>query len=163
MGCLPSSVFEKKITMGHFDWTIILGQRIAVSIWGWSASPLAHLSRSEGENFGQRIWDKMRCYWEHLWGTYWEQKKQIREHIGKKEKTPKKLLSPPPQKKKLRTPQPSHWLYEIYVFKSVCHHFQLGPLTPLEIQGTYLVQSLHFLYVYLNDIREFIYIVHVSV
>jgi hypothetical protein len=23
----------------------------------------------EGESFGQRIWDKMRCYWEHPWGT----------------------------------------------------------------------------------------------
>jgi hypothetical protein len=119
----------------------------------WSVSPLAHLSRSEGENFGQRIWDKVRCYWEHPWGTHWEQKKHITEHIGNKKKIP----PPYPPKNKLRTPQPSHWLYEIDSFKSVCHHFRLGLLTPLEIQGTYLVQSLHFLHVYLNDIREFIF------
>ncbi len=25
-----------------------------------------------GENFGQRIWDRTRCCWEHRWGTSWE-------------------------------------------------------------------------------------------
>jgi len=32
---------------------------------------LAHLYRLE-ENFEQRIWDKMRCYWEDIWETHWE-------------------------------------------------------------------------------------------
>jgi len=136
MGCLPSSVFEIFFTMGHFDWTIIL----AVSSWGWSASPLAHLSRSEGENFGQRIWGKVRCYWEHPWEQFENRQNRLGNTLG----TRKKFLPPPPLKKKPRTPQPSHWLYEIYIFKSVCHDFQLGLITPLEIQGTYLVQSLHF-------------------
>ncbi len=35
--------------------------------------PLAHLYRWEGADFGQNIYAiKVRCYWEHLWGTYWE-------------------------------------------------------------------------------------------
>jgi hypothetical protein len=27
---------------------------------------------SKGETFGQRIWDKMNCYWEHPWEIQWE-------------------------------------------------------------------------------------------
>jgi len=37
-----------------------------------NASHLAHLYRLKGENFEQKIWDKVRCYWEHPWGTQCE-------------------------------------------------------------------------------------------
>ncbi len=33
---------------------------------------LAHLYMWKGENFGQRIWDKVRCYWEHPMKTHWK-------------------------------------------------------------------------------------------
>ncbi len=43
--------------------------KIEDSIEIWSASPpLAHLYRGEGEEFGIKV----RFYWEHPWGTYWE-------------------------------------------------------------------------------------------
>jgi len=35
-------------------------------MWGWSASLLVHLYKWKGENFGQRIGDKVKCYYEHL-------------------------------------------------------------------------------------------------
>ncbi len=37
-----------------------------------NASPLTHIYRLKGENFEQKIWDKVRCYWEHPWGTHCE-------------------------------------------------------------------------------------------
>jgi hypothetical protein len=52
--------------------------KITIVIWGWCASPLAHLYRWKGENFGQKIWDKVRRYWEHPWKTHWE----LGEHHG---------------------------------------------------------------------------------
>jgi hypothetical protein len=33
---------------------------------------------NEGEDFRQNIGIKVRCYWEHPWGTHWKP----REHIG---------------------------------------------------------------------------------
>jgi hypothetical protein len=37
------------------------------------SSPIyIYICESKGETFGQRIWDKMSCYWEHLWEIQWE-------------------------------------------------------------------------------------------
>jgi hypothetical protein len=33
---------------------------------------LGEKGRCKGKNFGQRIWDKVKCYWEHPWETHWE-------------------------------------------------------------------------------------------
>jgi hypothetical protein len=56
---------------------------------------------------------------ENLLGTHWEPKKGG-----------KKIPSFPPlrtqKKKKLSTPEPSYWLYEISISKTVRHHFQPG-------------------------------------
>jgi hypothetical protein len=40
-------------------------------MWSYSASPLGQVRRWE-ENFGKRIWVRVRCYWEHHWGTHGE-------------------------------------------------------------------------------------------
>ncbi len=85
--------------MHHFDWPLtkkpqknffffklILWKKklfkvIEVSMWRCNKFPLAQLYRWEGENCGQTIWDKMRCYWEHPWGTCCELEEQHWKHI----------------------------------------------------------------------------------
>jgi hypothetical protein len=79
--------------MGHFDWPMAKKQKlkleilskITISMWGWYASNLAHIYRWKGENFGQRIWDKVKCYRQHLWGTHWElgeHREELIENLG---------------------------------------------------------------------------------
>jgi hypothetical protein len=55
--------------------------KTTISMWGWYASNLAHLCWWKGENFGQRIWDKVKCYWWHLWGTHWKLGEHCEEPI----------------------------------------------------------------------------------
>jgi hypothetical protein len=68
---------------------------------------------------------ELRCYWGHLWephgnmmGTHWEQGK----------KNPKISLPPPHLKRKKLDPswlhaEPSHWVHETSMSRSVCHRF----------------------------------------
>jgi hypothetical protein len=71
---LPLKFFFFVCFVFLWKWAILIGPspkqlklerllRITTSMWGWSAYMW------EGESFGQRIWDKVRCYWEHPWGT----------------------------------------------------------------------------------------------
>jgi len=92
-------------------------------------TPLVHLYRWEGEDFRQNIyWIEVRCYWEHHWGTYWELERNM---LGTKEKWKEILPSPHPKlKSKIKAlwvhAEPSHWLHEIFIFKTVHHHFWPG-------------------------------------
>jgi len=51
----------------------------------------------KGRTLGKIYGIKVRCYWEHPWGTYWELREHIgnwREHRGNKGKM-KKIILPP--------------------------------------------------------------------
>jgi len=72
----------------------------------------------------------VRCYWEHHWGTRWELKRNM---LGTKEKWKKKTSRPRTLKlgaKAIKAlwvhAEPSHWLHEIFISKTVCHHFWPG-------------------------------------
>jgi hypothetical protein len=94
----------------------------------------------KGRTLGKTYGIKARCYWEHPWGTHWHPIKHIGNLMGtcweqrKNEKNP-----PPPQfplkEKKSRAlwvhPEPSHWLHEISISKTVRHHFWPGLIPPL--------------------------------
>jgi hypothetical protein len=55
------------------------------------------------------------------WGTFWEQLGNImKTHWEQKRKTP----SPKPKRKKLSMFEHSHWLHEISISKTICHHLQ---------------------------------------
>jgi hypothetical protein len=43
---------------------------------------------------------------------------------------------------KLPTSKPSHWLHELFIFKTICHHFQLG-LIPHYKLGVLIQVSIH--------------------
>ncbi len=50
-------------------------------MWGWSVYPLGQVHSWEGENFGQRIWDKVRWYLRTHWELreqHWEQAENTR-------------------------------------------------------------------------------------
>jgi hypothetical protein len=60
------------------------------------------------------------------------------EHVGNKGKNKKSF--PPPKPKNLKEnkakplgvhAEPSHWLHEISISKTVCHHFWPGIISPL--------------------------------
>jgi hypothetical protein len=75
---------------------------------------------------------KAMCYQEHLWGTNWE-------HDGNTLGTWKKPSPPNPTqnlKEKISRhfwvhAEPFHWLHEISISKTVCHHFWPGLIPPL--------------------------------
>jgi len=77
--------------------------------------------RSLSRTYGIKLW----CYW---------------EHIGDQKKTDPP--SPPPQKKNIGPyslyVEPSHWLHEIFISKTVCHHFSPGLM---ESMGTVYILS----------------------
>jgi hypothetical protein len=82
----------------------------------------------KGRTLGKTCGIKVRCYWEHPWGTHWE-------HIGNQGKMKKKSF--PPETSKEKKAQhlecllgSSHWLHEICLPKRVHHHFWHG-LLPL--------------------------------
>jgi hypothetical protein len=62
-------------------------------------------------------------------GTHWE----LEGNKGKMKKIP----SPAPQHKRKKIKalsvhaEPSHWLHEISISKTVCHHFWSGLIPPL--------------------------------
>jgi hypothetical protein len=53
------------------------------------------------------------------WGTFWEQLGNLL--VTKKQK---KNPSPKPKRKKLSPFEHSHWLHEISISKTICHHLQ---------------------------------------
>jgi len=95
-------------------------------------------------NFGQTIWIKRSYYWEHLGERIWKQFRNWMEPRGKiikphgntlrtKEKNP----SPPcrlSKRKKLDCSwvyaEPSCWLHDISLSKTVRHHFSPGLILP---------------------------------
>jgi hypothetical protein len=73
------------------------------------------------------------CYWEHPWRTHWEPK----EHIGNLMGTHWELEGNKGKMKKRKRikalsvhAEPSHWLHEISISKTVCHHFWSGLVPP---------------------------------
>jgi hypothetical protein len=89
-------------------------------------------------NFGKLYGIKPRCCWERLGGTtvgtHWEL------DGNKRNKTKKSLFPPPlPKRKKLDRSwvhvEPSHWLHEISISKTVGHHFWPGLMAYAEIWG----------------------------
>jgi len=75
--------------------------KIATFMWGWSAFLLAPLYRWEEENFGQRIWEKVSCYWEHPSRTHWKlEKYHERTWWEHKNKRIPSSHSPSPKEKK---------------------------------------------------------------
>jgi hypothetical protein len=99
--------------------------KIAVFIWGWSASPLTYLCRWERKNFGQNIWGNLRSYSEQPWGTHGEPELislgtcENRlwtwwEHKNSKISSP----SPTPKSKK---DESSHSMHTYYIPRHGCH------------------------------------------
>jgi hypothetical protein len=115
--------------MSHFDWPITntnLKLRWLPKIKAPCATGVcppwrtyeAEKGRTLGKEYGIKVW----FYWNILrntLGTLWEQK------------TPKKPLSPQPKRKQIGplsiyVDKPSPWLHQIFISKTVCHHFSLG-------------------------------------
>jgi hypothetical protein len=66
----------------------------------------------KGEIFEQNIWDKIVV----LLGTYWgPDKNPPRLPLAKKKIEPYSVYV-----------EPSHWLHENFISKTVCHHFSVG-------------------------------------
>jgi hypothetical protein len=107
---------------------------------------LAHLYNWQGEHFGQTIWDKtevlLRTSWETYLGTWWEHDGNT---LGRREKNKIPLsphLSPPPYVHKKKTglfvsAEPSHWLHEISLSKTVHHHRSPGLIPIPKSWGTF--------------------------
>jgi hypothetical protein len=60
--------------------------KIEDSMERWSASPFGSAMGEKGRTLGKTYGIKVRCYWEHLWGTHWELEGNI---LGRKEKEKK--------------------------------------------------------------------------
>jgi hypothetical protein len=106
---------------------------------------LAHLYRLE-ENFEQRIWDKMRCYWEDLRETHWECEehqdeptrnlKNIWEQVGNTIFKKLHPHSPPPfaKEKMMNLFQFTFccfiWLHAYSIGRHGCRHFVGSTNTP---------------------------------
>jgi hypothetical protein len=62
---------------------------------------LAQLYRWEGEDFGQNIWIKVRCYWKHPWGSDWELREQSGNLMGTHRELKGKMLGTKEKWKKI--------------------------------------------------------------
>jgi hypothetical protein len=105
---------------------------------------LAHLYQWIGENFEQRIWDKMRCFWEDPWETHCEREehhdepirnlRNIREQVGNTIFLKFHPHSPPLQRKKKEPFSVYillfHWLHAYSIGRHGCHHFVGSKNTP---------------------------------
>jgi len=92
-----------------------------------------------GRTLGKTYGIKLRCYWEHPWGTYWELEGNM---LGRKEKRKTILTRPhrPPatqnSKEKNQGPlsacQASPLAaHEISISRTICHHLWPGLIPPL--------------------------------
>jgi hypothetical protein len=84
----------------------------------------------KGRTLGKTYGIKGRSYWEHPWGTHWE----LEGNKGKMKKKPSPT-HPKLKRKNIKAlrvhAEPSHWLHEIFISKTVCHHFWPGLIPPL--------------------------------
>jgi hypothetical protein len=120
----------------HLLWMIVtLAAPTSAPLW----SPSCKIKTNPGTNvfsvctgelsFGKPYGIKPRCYGNILGnafgnlGTLWEFENSLRtwwEHIGKKEKIP---VFPPPPSRSWVHAEPSHWLHETFISKTVHPHF----------------------------------------
>ncbi len=93
----------------------------------------------KGRTLGKTYRTKVKCYWEHPWETHWELIENLKGTYWEQRKNEKKSSSPRPQiqnlkGKKIKALQghaePSHWLHEISISKTVHHHFRPGLIPP---------------------------------
>jgi hypothetical protein len=114
--------------------------------------------REKGRTLGQTYGIKMRCYWEHPWGTHWEHEGNM---VGTKEKNPPATQNLKAKKIKALWvhAEPSHWLHEISIFKTVCHfwpglnpHYELGVLI---YSGIFQLSSFEFERLLKNCLKRF--------
>ncbi len=109
-------------------------------------------------NFGQTIQDKTKVLlgtsWETYWGTLWEHDGNTLGRREKKLKIPLSLTcphSPYVHKKKtglFLSAEPSHWLHEISLFKTVRHHLSPGLIPIPKSWGTFpsVTSPIHLTY-----------------
>jgi hypothetical protein len=121
-GCLTSPTFFFVflfffffvVAMSQFDWPIAKNKKLKLwwlpkiedSMERWSESPFG--PPIKGRTLGKIYGIKVRCYWEHPWGTHWEPRETYwepggnpletwKEHVGNKGKMKKKPSFPPTQ------------------------------------------------------------------
>ncbi len=132
--------------MSQFDWPIAKkswnyggSPNLKESMERWSASAFGPpIICEKGRTFGKTYGIKVRCYWEHPWGTHWKPREHIGnplrtwgEHVGNKGKKKKSSPPPKPKIKKIKCKafgvhaKPSHWLHEIFISKTVFTIFGL--------------------------------------
>ncbi len=75
MRCLPSSILFLFLFCNEPIWLARHPKK--TETWEAPKSSRSYVTM-EYLRFGQRIWDTMRCCWEHPWSTHWE----LREHHG---------------------------------------------------------------------------------
>jgi hypothetical protein len=106
----------------------------------------------KGRTLGKTYGIKVRCYWEHPWGAHW---KPDGNTLGPRRDTCWEHPTQNPKEKKNKAlwvhAEPSHWLHEISISKTICHHFLPGLIPPLEIGGTYI-----YTYVVCNILKWFV-------
>jgi hypothetical protein len=150
-GLLAKFLFFFVGAMGHFDWPTTQ-KKIETSEASQNSSffvrmePLAHLDRWKGGNFGQRIWDKVRCYWEHIENS--RNPLRIWKHDGNTRIKKFHLQTPPHPLWKKNEPswvyvQLSHWLHA-YSIPWHGHHPFLPRLIPL-LQSTPLLLAIGYI------------------
>jgi hypothetical protein len=107
------------------------GKMECLPLW---PSYIGEKGRTLGKTYGIRV----RCYWEHLWGTNWEPIGNLEgEHVGNKGKKKKNPPSPTQNLKEKKSKHFEcmlglpHWLHEIFISKTIGHHFWPGLIPPL--------------------------------
>ncbi len=98
------------------------------------------------------IWDRVKSYWEYIWGTHLEFGKHVGnikgmpwEHTGNNKNS---TTPPSPKRGKKNPPKCYHWLHEIFICKIVCHHFQPRLIPPLCTKLGYLLYGVYIWYNY---------------
>ncbi len=85
---------------------------------------MGQLCRWEEENFGKRIWVKVRCYWEHHLGTDWELEELSEEYpwnLRTSLKTYGNRMGTWYKYKNLKIPSPHHALVSICIEHYLCN------------------------------------------
>jgi hypothetical protein len=99
------------------------GKMECLPLW---PSYIGEKGRTLGKTYGIRV----RCYWEHLWGTHWELERGTCWEQRKKEKKNPPSPTQNSKEKKIKALRvhtgPSHWLHENVISKTVGHHFWPG-------------------------------------
>ncbi len=94
----------------------------------------------KGRTLGKTYGIKVRCYWEYPRRTHWEPNGNLKGTCEGQRKKWKNEKIPPPTPPNLKEnkikalwvhSEPSHWLHEISISKTVRHHFWPGLIPPL--------------------------------